>query len=301
VSLTRHLSTAASPVRRFFEDRLGQTRQVVTDANRALRAGQPEPSVRGDGNPWLVGTAVDILLNAWLDPGTPPARQAVSPMADGARMVADSQLTLTELLSVDDTPSAGDWPHIARHSLLLASFVTAYRSTQGLLVLRENLEGAPFEFDEYSRRLWREVDERDLCELGPVALADHAFMRSATEIAVNPTFALSQRLSGADADVVVDRTLWDYKASRRQSVLRREDIWQLVGYALADTDNAFQIEALGITALRWRTRHVWAIRELVANLSGVTTERIDLAQWRREFEEVVPQRRAATLRRGDGK
>ena len=65
-----------------------------------------------------------------------------------------------------------------------------------------------------------------------------------SDIVVNPTFALSQCLGGADADVVVDRTLWDYKASRQQSVLRREDIWQIVGYALAHTDNAFQLETL---------------------------------------------------------
>jgi hypothetical protein len=292
MSLSRHLNTATSPVRRFFDDRLGNTRSLVTEANRDLRAGWSEPPLRGDGNASLVGTAADILLNAWLDPSVQPARQAVSPTAAGAGIIAESQTALMDLLSGDGPPSANEWPALVRHGLLLAAFVTAYRNMQGFMLVRERLEGARPDFADYARRLWRDTDEEDLAALAPAVFEDHASFRDAADIVVNPTFSLSLRLGGADGDLIVDRTLWDYKSSRRQGILGRQEIWQVVGYLLADTADEFKIEMLGFSALRWRARHCWRAVELLAELSGLPTGQIDLPRWRSDFDAVVPQRTA---------
>ena len=45
---------------------------------------------------------------------------------------------------------------------------------------------------------------------------------------VNPVFALSRTLGGADADVIAAGLLVDFKASKDRSVIRSNDKYQLV-------------------------------------------------------------------------
>ena len=70
-------------------------------------------------------------------------------------------------------------------------------------------------------------------------------------------FALSAQVGGADADVICGDLLLDFKATSTTSIVGRGELWQLVGYALADADNQFGIRQVGVAALRWRRR--WPI------------------------------------------
>ena len=81
-------------------------------------------------------------------------------------------------------------------------------------------------------------------------------------------FALSSPLGGADADVIADGVLIDFKASRARSVVSSTDIYQLVGYALADLYDWYGIRSVGIHALRWRKRWIISLEDLLRRLSG---------------------------------
>lgn len=178
MSVSSHLADRSSPLRRFFEAELGNTRELVSEANATLRGGQTRPPLPTVGNPGLVGTAADILLNAWLDPVEPPGRMAQSPTMDGARFIGDSQFALMGRFKQPDPPKPDEWPQLVRHGLLLAAFVSTFRSLYAQRLVREQLQGAEPSFEEYARRLWKPDDERDLLTLAPAVLADHVFASS---------------------------------------------------------------------------------------------------------------------------
>lgn len=73
--------------------------------------------------------------------------------------------------------------------------------------------------------------------------------------------------------------------------MRREDIWQLAAYLLADSDDEYQLSSLGISALRWRRRYAWAAERFLGMLTGHPLGDVDLARWRRRFAAVVPELR----------
>lgn len=79
-----------------------------------------------------------------------------------------------------------------------------------------------------------------------------------------PTFA-GVELS-ADADLVVDGLLLDFKSTRRPSCLDKRTVWQLVGYLLLDTPDRYRIDTLsGLLAVNpahGGTRTTWLRRGL---------------------------------------
>lgn len=286
MSLTSHLRARDSTVRGFFERELANTAEVVSRANDRFTAGRREPPLPSRGNPSLVATAAELILNAALHPRARPVASA--PTLEAMDMLSVSQTALPSLVAPGKRLAADEWRIAARHALLLASFVSAYRSRQALESVGRSLHGAAATMDGYGDRLWQSVDEDDLIALASTALDDQAFVRDAECVVVNPTFTLSRRLGGADADVIVYGTLCDYKAGGQPRVVKREHIWQLVGYLLADTDDRYRLRAVGISALRWRSRHAWSAAELIGQLSGHPAETVDLPSWRTRFEAVVP-------------
>lgn len=62
---------------------------------------------------------------------------------------------------------------------------------------------------------------------------------------IDPVFALSPVLGAADADVIADGLLIGLKASRDRSVIGSTDIYQRIGYALADLYDWYGIQSVG--------------------------------------------------------
>ena len=84
---------------------------------------------------------------------------------------------------------------------------------------------------------------------------------------LNPEFAGSADIDGADADLIADGCLWEIKTTKRQG---GQGAWlhQLLGYALLDYEDQYAIERVGLLLPRHNTQVSWPIRELIAAMSG---------------------------------
>lgn len=80
----------------------------------------------------------------------------------------------------------------------------------------------------------------------------------------------------------------------------RHELWQLAGYALADSTDEYEIREVGIAALRWRSMVSWPLTGLLEELApgppaglrilgdeSSRKEPIDLAALRGDFARVV--------------
>ncbi len=79
---------------------------------------------------------------------------------------------------------------------------------------------------------------------------------------------LRRALGGADADLIYDGTLVDLKSTSQASVIGRDEVWQLIGYLLADTNDAYSIARVGFVALRRRRSIFWLAEDLLKELAG---------------------------------
>jgi|GEM_PF-6886152 len=64
----------------------------------------------------------------------------------------------------------------------------------------------------------------------------------ADKLVVNPRFAGSNHVQGADANLILGNTLWDIRTTARFAPLSLDDIVQQVGYFLLDFDNRYELE-----------------------------------------------------------
>jgi hypothetical protein len=116
------------------------------------------------------------------------------------------------------------------------------------------------------------------------AASQGALIASAGRHLLNPTFAASRELGGADADLLVDDgLLLDIKATRKNTMSRRH-LLQLLGYAFADWDDALGATRVGIYFARQGARIEWSLDELTRCSSS---EEWTLERARREFRAVV--------------
>jgi len=153
--------------------------------------------------------------------------------------------------------------------------------------LDEHLQRSPgADWPAWAELVCEPAEVEDVAMLGRAAAADHSDLRG-EQLVCNPVFEQSIALGGADADVIThDGVLLDFKSTSTSSVIGRRDLWQLCGYALADTHNEFEITGVGLSALRWRSRVAWDIEQVLRELGG--TGATKLAELRKRFAELLP-------------
>ena len=122
----------------------------------------------------------------------------------------------------------------------------------------------------------------DAATLGAAFSERYASWRGADAV-LNPTFAGSLDVGGADADLIADGCLWEIKTTKKSGA---EGKWlhQLLGYALLDYENEYAIDRVGLLLPRQNTRVSWPIGEVIAAMSD--REDLALPELRREFRTV---------------
>jgi hypothetical protein len=299
MSLSSHLKDKQSPVRLWLEQHFPETRSVSAIANQQLHsAGEcPLPASTGSDSS-LVGTAIDYLLRACLrtdglqrtTAATGAARlAAVEGIAD--RAIVLQRETVDQIVALEpggageiDDPA---WRRLAELCLILARFEQYRRNPRAV----EEAVAAPlFGYDGTVLGLIpalgiAEASIEDLAGLGRAAWQDIGDLRDAEPLHLNPRFVLSPNLGGADADLIYGDTLLDWKSNTPTNIVGREELWQLIGYALADTDDAYGIRRVEIGALRWRSAVSWHLQELLADLASEPPG--ELADLRMSFAATV--------------
>ncbi|HYT35758.1 MAG TPA: hypothetical protein VEL49_01175 [Ktedonobacteraceae bacterium] len=84
---------------------------------------------------------------------------------------------------------------------------------------------------------------------------------------LNPVFAGSNDVGGADADLIVDGCLMELKASITPK-FEPDWLWQLAGYLLLDYEDAYHMRDLSIYMVRQGLRFQWSIEEFLGLLTG---------------------------------
>jgi hypothetical protein len=250
-------------------------------------------------DPGLVGTAVGYVLTAHLQPGALvhsfAVRQApaldrmwrqLQPDASGAARRAVERIH--KLSPAKRQMGEDEWGQLCRLALVLARLEQGRRSVAqvGGFVVSE-LSRSRGDLDAFVDSFASPATLVDLAAVGRVAVDDYIELRDALELHIGPTFAQSAALGGADADVVYDGHLLDFKSSAETKVISRRDVWQLAGYLLADTQHTYGIHTVGIGALRWRRRLLWPVQEFLGELSG--SDAPLLSALRAEFRELLGQ------------
>lgn len=324
MSLTSHLADKTSPVHRFFAENFsdaGPARAALTStddigvvvgrydpdaASRkpAWRLGDPRvvpPTEGRAGYPWdTVGTAFDYRVRFFFSASEGDHRVA---HAGASRL-------MSSWTSGFDVPPA---------------FIDLERRVSELRHVEPTARGdADFERDLgalcYALALYEQVfrmggpDERQpLYRLGPlvdlddilasasdtvlgdlVGLARHlvATQRAllASSIAPNPSFAASPYLGGADADLIAGKRLLDVKVTTSPTI-ERASLWQVMGYALGDLNDAYGIDEVGLYYARHGVQVVWPVGDLLSLMAG---RPVEVQQVRREFGDLLrtfsPQR-----------
>lgn len=311
MSLTAHLSNKSSPVRQWVEDQFPRTHTLARDTNRELcRSDEcvlPSPS---GSDPSLVGTAVDYLLRACLRSTGLEKRVATHaverldrlPRVAGRAGLAESLAIrrFKELRPSRRELPEHEWRELCGICLLLARFEQYFRTGGMNLAVIELLIPPLRAWDGEDlggllAEIGVESSLQDLATLGRAAVDDHRHLERKRPMFFNPNFALSLDLGGADADLIASGTLIDWKATSTRSVAGRQVFWQLLGYALADMEDHYEIRSVALGALRWRTRVEWSIADFLDELSG--GKHLPIKTLRLEFASVVICARDDELRR----
>lgn len=169
-----------------------------------------------------------------------------------------------------------------RYCVILSYFEQVFRSSaylQGPL-MQPTVKQSVAELLAIPRQIWF----ADMSEMVSLFFARYQHLLSRPHI-LNPTFAGSRDVGGADADMVVDGCLIDVKTSISPQI-KAEYLYQLAGYLLLDYNDALHINSTAIYMARQGILFDWPVADFLQKLTG---NDVSLAKLRQEFQ-VVCQR-----------
>lgn len=324
MSLTRELDRADSPVNQFFSTYLDAERTTmflkrVRKQQRSwpLRA---EPTPDASRQAVVIGTAFDYLVRSvtWgLTLEDTTAAMAVIretgfqwvDVSDGGILLdtrTGEHYDLRDLAKLESTdPRFGRrrWL-LERWKEILERWPTASGSHAdpqpiALMVLVAWIEGI-FRTGQWATALvegWQKGRNLEdlIADVSPAVIEDlsNLLERYRTSqlpvwversVQANPSFRGSRDVGGADADWIVDQTLWDMKTTKNPAPSLASDVKQILGYALLDYDDRYHIERVGLYYPRFSETLAWSVTELLADLSGVSQT---LSEWRQKWQDMI--------------
>jgi len=290
MALTKHLRNKDSPVWAFFAQRLPNTRAPM-NRNGAWSPGEALvlPSSEA-GYPWsTVGVAFDYRARYLLRP---------TPLAD---LVASSGARRLCRLTGHTTSLPAAWPDLEK---ALSEAVAAVASQEGAVAQEEDLARLCLLLARFEETFRAPLPGPDwaLMRLGPkaslaqmLATADERAVADllgltrlfrdrrsdlpAASLVLNPTFAGSGYVGGADADLIASGCLIDLKVSKPGRP-KPHELWQLAGYALLDWEDEYALHSLAIYFARHGLTVQWEVDELLSLLAGSP---VSVASMRKEF------------------
>ncbi|MGV9836548.1 hypothetical protein ACWDUL_20500 [Nocardia niigatensis] len=286
-NLTAAISDTTSPLRCYLDQRFPNRRWIQDDyraASGTIRVPPPDPGPASAAAGTL-GAAFDFMIRASF-PGQyrPGIAAAAPPIARIPRHVAAvHELARHAGLLAHRPLSDPDVATAARAAWGLALCTELFRSPLAALTspLPPLLRGGDFTLTSLMA-LAPEGAVEQLHALYLVAIAELADILAThvDRVALGPTFAAS-RLCAADADLIVDRILVELKVRRgkdsaaaghRTDRLSVNDLYQIVGYILFDTNDSYRLDTVVLYSARFGHLHRWPIRQLLDTLAGTPVD-----------------------------
>jgi hypothetical protein len=304
--LTTELANVQSPVRHFLDSRFTHGLRTV---QRWYREDAPDLVVPAadlnEVSPGTIGTAADWLMRFLLYPA-PSLRLPVA----GARLFAPRTRMLTALSEIAESLALGremlhhpddcgftgpvsgsnaEPEYLARTCWVFSLFTEVFRRGPEATAL-----------GPLSRFSGQQVMAGQLLDLAPPAALDqlaafrHVFQKMLIpRLAVRPgrwyigPEFIGSRLLHADADLIAAGLLIDLKTSAKRPALARDELFQVIGYALLDFEDAYQITDLGIFSARNAYLASWDLQTLLQELAGQV---VSLPDTRNEFRQLLLSR-----------
>lgn len=307
MSLTR-LLIKPSPLYDFFARNFPRTAEFVEDLNDQLAASPPRRSLSPSSELRTIGAALVYRAYLYFKPPSPTemvdAHRGMDILTDhllrrgdweAARRLWEAWSRAMEILAQTSPgalmPEDTEW-QVCCACLFLARCVQLYEASSEpeksplyqALVEQRRIIGV---LEEIGRPPWltEVLMGKDLLQLSRAFHARWApcFGRP---VVLSPEFAGSPLVGGAKADWIVDGTLIELKSSVKKRPAEPWHLWQLLGYALLDFEDAYRIRAVGFDFARHDVACAWPLEELAARLSG--TER-PIQAWRQAMREICEQ------------
>jgi hypothetical protein len=322
MSLTSHLDDKTSPIGQFLSTRFAQTPAITRVANPQLRTltplcPQPLPSEK---YPYReIGRAIDyrirysFAITPWEDFVAAKGARHLLAHADNADY-ASSLISgfaehlaamLADIRPVGRTLTSDEEVRMARYCYILNLFEHVFRTgdvpealyaavcshpdkvVKGRRKKQAVETASDTEIEACVSQLLASVAEHwadDLAALGMLAV-DRLGLLLSQPVDLNPTFAGSIDVGGADADLIVNGCLLDVKATKNPAI---EAVWlrQLAGYVLLDYEDEHHIDSVGIYMVRQGALLCWPLDEFVHTLTGDSS--VSVADLRRELRTLVP-------------
>lgn len=314
--LTKELGNVRSPVRQFFDGYFGPGLRAV---QKQYRDAQPSlvvpPAGKQGANPSTVGTASDWLMRFLMHPqpdmrlalaGVMNATLAGIKLLGGFAQVLEAVGIPNAVLADDMRAISGAAPRPARCRFdgpaagCVADPQVLNRACWAIALLTEAFRGglpaiARGPLGRFAGR--SRVTGDELLALAPPDGVDQLgrFRRVFTDIllpqlagyrgtwALGPSFTGS-RLIKADADVITAGLLLDLKTTTARFSLPVGDLYQIIGYALLDTDDEFGLSQVGLFSARYGHLATW---ELSSLLGALAEREVSVPALRAEFRELL--------------
>jgi hypothetical protein len=304
MSLTGHIKLGrGEPVFDWFAENFPNTREMATEVNRELRDGPATKPcavpVPAGSDASLVGTAVGYVLSASLRDDAITSTVATT----GARLLDRFLRNLKPLPSAIErqivsrveelAPSrrelVGDeWYELLRLVSVLARFEQVRRAgAHVVMMLMPLFIKHAGDLDGLGHACATPPTLADLDSLTRATLSDQLHLRQARQLHLGPVFAQSIPLGGADADIIADGELIELKSSGQARIVGRAELWQLLGYLLADTDDKYKLRRCSFRAPRRRRSGKWEVQDFIDALAGRPCDSVE--HWRAEFARILSE------------
>ena len=289
-TLTGDVTDKDSSIRRFLQSKFPNLKPFQADYKARSGGLIVEGSTASASD---IGTAMDLMIRSLIEPDDVPASAlAMFPFNPDYQA---GVITLAATVSRAVGESQAGQVEFARAVWGLALCVAAHRAGAAF---------APFVPDLVHNGLFDA--ETMMGQASDEAVAELVSLRGLAERSLlpelkapfhlGPQFDLSvvgpaQRIA-AEADLISDGLLLDVKtqlglknkAGIRYDVLRPEQLYQLLAYALLDYSDRYAINKLGIYSARYGTLVSWPLDYVMATAAGMT---IDLRQARQELWDIL--------------
>lgn len=274
-NMTSAIDAKASPLRQYLDSTFPNMRPLQTDYRSRAGTMKVAPLPGGGGaNGGTLGEAFDFRMRFLLDPTYVPdiAFLAFMERPDYVEAI-HGVIRRAGDAAVQGHAASTD---VDRACWALALCTEVYRT--GKVFPGSALTLVLDDDDFTAERLLSLIPDdacRQLKEMDELA-QEHLLPHLSAPFNVGPTFDGSS-LCSADADLISDGLLLDFKTAVKGNALPRKDLYQLLGYTLFDHSDRYGIDRVGIYSARFGALISWDLEPTLELLAG---EPIDLTEQR---------------------